>query len=239
MATQPQRPAPGTPILQWCSRLWDYAISLRPVAGPGIICRASRNGTIISAAGQPAAAAAATASHPWRIVVEPDGEDLAMTVGYGAVTATFAGESPPDALPWIQDIQPAWDSGESLYLRDDPFHPGTPGSETLAADASYGVWLVTGFTAGEGAANPFPNTSEIGNVYTWLPGSSAWIVVTTDTLLSPIDRYTGAAGECGIFLGRVDVDAEGIPTVFQHRRSDIHLPLVLWPRGIIFPPPPE
>lgn len=48
--TQPPRPSSGSPILHWCARLWDYVVSLRPIAGPGILLRSSRNGTVISIA---------------------------------------------------------------------------------------------------------------------------------------------------------------------------------------------
>lgn len=53
MSTQPPRPSSGSPILIWAARMWDYVMSLRPVAGPGIILRSSRNGTVISLAGVP------------------------------------------------------------------------------------------------------------------------------------------------------------------------------------------
>lgn len=53
MPSQPSRPSSGTSILQWCERLWDYVMSLRPVAGPGIALRTSSNGTVISVIPKP------------------------------------------------------------------------------------------------------------------------------------------------------------------------------------------
>lgn len=53
MAAQPPRPTSGTSILLWCGRLWDFVMSLRPVAGPGIAMRQSANGTVISVVPQP------------------------------------------------------------------------------------------------------------------------------------------------------------------------------------------
>ena len=84
MATQPPRPSSGTSILEWCKSLWDYLISIRPVPGPGIICRTSSNGTVISVAPKPPEK---DTIPPFHVVLHAvaDPKSYYVTVGEGKV----------------------------------------------------------------------------------------------------------------------------------------------------------
>ena len=79
--TPPRPPKSGDPILPFIQRLWEYVLSLRLTAGPGILLRQSSSGTIISTTNRH------KKNHipPFTVSLGKEGETYYVTVSNGRV----------------------------------------------------------------------------------------------------------------------------------------------------------
>jgi hypothetical protein len=207
-----------------------------PTAGPGIrIAETADAGFIISTLA--AQAAADGYLHPFKIRVSTVGEEIRGYVNHGAATARTWNST---EYPVFQDILTLFGSGGEL--ENDPFLPlgGTVGYEVLSASTTYGVWLIITITTGT-ADNPGSGEFDQVESYYGAPGGSVIGFSSDYTTLSQGPAYAAAVGGgpfAMIYLGQVSLDSSGEPTIRQHRRSDVVIPIASLPKAIQFPEPP-
>jgi hypothetical protein len=221
----------GETLLAWRRAL----LADRILPGPGLQETTTPQGRILRTN-----ATAATPPHPFQITTEADGSDLLLRVRFGAATTQVLLDG--NLQTELYELDLFHRHTPATYLLGDPYHPDGPiGSTTLAPSTTYGIWLSISRMPSAAIAGGFDSD------YLGLQASSlgqwAEILVTSDHIGPGYWRAMTTAPPFSddtayVFLGRVEVDAELNPTILQHRRSDLVLPILTYPYGIQFPDPP-
>ena len=198
---------PPTPA-KWTA-LGEYLRGQRITGGRGIMISSNPiTGTVVKAtARRDYAAGGSRYTHPFEVSTRIESETLNLYVSYGVASyATIADDGDP---PYNAEIAVAWDSeADPIELLDNDPNRTTEaiGSSALSASTNYGVWLVLKGDSGT-ITNPFVTDDEYTQLVVWgyLPAYCKIDVSSTQT--SRLSAYSGAAGEVGFFLARVEVDA--------------------------------
>jgi hypothetical protein len=158
--------------------------------------------------------------HPFRIVATTVDDDPAIMVGDGAFSV----------VRWFTDNSTIYSNSEeyAVQINSMPLGYGEfSGKLTLAADTDYGVFIVAETSLGSRV--PFAN----GTGFPVSMAVSDPIVIVSSTLTSATDlgALTSAGtyeGYAGWYLGKAEVDADGVVSVTQYRKSDICVTEPVW-----------
>lgn len=172
--------------------------------------------------------------HPFKIVAELDGAVYKLKVFSGRVSVMqWSGLSPRYVEATV-----SFGGGK---LIDDTFSAfATVGSQTLSAGTTYGVWVTLPqmkptFSNRDGSSPPnlaFADGS-IGDIYPIMPDDDASIYVTTaytePSTSGALTDYFSSIPDARFvfFLGKVVVGATSGVEVFQYRKSDIEVAMVI------------
>lgn len=160
--------------------------------------------------------------HPFKLFWDVDGTDRKLYVAAGRVSLMQWNGT---AYPKVAECLVSFNSGK---LFADEFSPlSTLGSQTISTSTTYGVWIeveffkssfsniVSGTAVFNGAVN------DIQTIY----GNSGGALVRVSTTYTDYDEGTAFANSesanCMFYLGKVEVDADGVVTITQYRKSDI------------------
>ena len=226
----PNKKKPGDPVLatDW-NMLLDAIAARTPRHGPGLRLIASSGGFAYSMT-PTSPQAQAGYDHPFRLSVTYDAEAIRLWVGFGAATAMtwVDGNSTPTA------VEHPLKFSSSHSLLNDPFSTGDVGFATLHPDTDYGVWMLIGGAASVVANNTGAN-SDFSSIQQYAFTTVNSRVELSTTATEPSSQYPYSEHDVPVFLGRVRVNADGVATISQYRRSDITLGLSDLPRGIRHP----
>jgi hypothetical protein len=179
-------------------------------------------------------------SHPYKLFAAEESGDCRLHVWRGACTTNSWAWDDTDVWGTTVEIVPGIGSG-SLISEDIPIGDAAAGYLTLTASTTYGIWLMVGALNNFPAASPFTAISGLFpggtavNFQTFSFGTAAVHADSTNVdssdaaamgLVSTVDSKNLA-----IYLGKVVVDADGVGTLTQYRRSDVtlHSPLMTAP----------
>ena len=163
-------------------------------------------------------------NHPWKISTKTVSSELRIYVSHGVVT--FQKWDGTDS-PTYGEADVYFNATTPTILQNDPFLTGTVGYFVAAASTDYGVWLklqrnLGGFDNPNASSEPYSELVYEGFI------TSCEILVSS-TFVEKFSTPTFDDDFAHVYLGKVSVNAESVPTITQYRRSDVMTGIVAWP----------